>query len=846
MIDFKELLGEKLIVKETNPLKIFNRLDKASGKEYLRPHQETILTKWNDSYSNNKDTIVKLHTGQGKTLVGLLMLQSCMNAGLGPAVYLCPNKYLISQTIKEANSFGIPIVEFLESGAPPLAFSNSEAILITTCNKLFNGKSVFGVTGSNRDVIKLGSIVMDDAHKCLDIIRDSFTIKIDKKQEDGTHPVYQKLWNLFEPVLMRQAPGTCIDIKEDSDAQMTVPFWIWNEKITDVLEIIHSYKDEEGLLFVWDLIKNNLPYSTCIFSGKSLEISPRLVPIKMIPSFTDAKRRIFLSATLTEDAFLVRDLDIDTTSVKTPLMLKDVKYSGERMILIPTRVDSSLDRDEMIKWTSRYAEKNGKFGVMALVPSGKHAENWKSEGGIITNVKNLEEKITELKELIKKESARHVTVLLNAYDGVDLPDNLCRILCLDSMPSHASLNDKYIQEVRPDSNVIRRQLTQRVEQGIGRGIRGPSDWCIIIATGNKLTSFLLETEKSEFLSNETKGQIEIAKRLAEKMKSDDGHKLNTIESIVNQCVNRNEDWKEFYHTTMGSIDVTPPNENFLNIFKLERDAELFFQNRQFQNASDTIQKIIDITSENPGWYFQLMALYLYPLNKSDSMDRQIKAFSKNDKLHRPEDGITYAKLANVSGDRETSIIDWINQQKSPSELILKVINILDDLAFGIPSESFEDGIKQLGILLGFASQRPEKGSGKGPDNLWNLTGKQYWIISCKNMVSEDRDFISKSEAGQLSNDIAWFSQEYPGCTSKPIFIHPSNVLNSDAFLNTSSYVITPKKLELLKQNVKEFYNSLASVPKDDLSTHMVSQKLTESHLDMLNIHQDYFESISTI
>jgi len=169
---------------------------------------------------------------------------------------------------------------------------------------------------------------------------------------------------------------------------------------------------------------------------------------------------------------------------------------------------------------------------------------------------------------------------------------------------------------------------------------------------------------------------------------------------------------------------------------------------------------------------------------------------------------------------------------------------LDSVSFGIPSESFEDGVEQLGRMLGFPSQRPEKISGKGSDNLWSINGKHYWVISCKNMIMKDRDFISKSEAGQLNNDMAWFSTEYSGCTGTAVFIHPSNTLNSDAFLNTPGCVVTPQKLELLKRNVKNFYNSLVGIRPDELSVETVSRKLAESKLNMLHINQDYFESIS--
>jgi len=409
---------------------------------------------------------------------------------------------------------------------------------------------------------------------------------------------------------------------------------------------------------------------------------------------------------------------------------------------------------------------------------------------------------------------------------------------------YASLNDKYTQAVRPNSLIIRRQLAQRIEQGIGRGIRSPNDWCVVVATGNKLTSFLSETAKSEFLSNETIEQIQIAKDLSDRMKEEEGHKLNVIEKVIEQCINRDEGWREFYHDSMKKIKRNPPNEKFLDIFKIEREAEINFQNRQFQKAVDTIRKIFNISTDDFGWYFQLIATYLYPLDKADSMNMQLKAFNENNRLHKPDEGITYSKLANVSDSREKSILEWINQQRTHTDLILKVMTVLDSISFGVPSESFEDGVEQLGKMLGFASQRPEKISRLGPDNFWNISGKQYWVISCKNMIQSDRDFISKSEAGQLSNDIAWFSHEYSDCTAKPVFIHPSNTLNTDAFLDIQSYVITQQKLETLKQNVKSFYNSLASIAKEGLSTEIIKQKLAESHLDLFHINQDYFESIS--
>ncbi len=102
-----------------------------------------MLHEWNARQANTHDVIVKLHTGQGKTLAGLLMLQSRLNAGKGPVVYLCPDHFLIAQTCEEARQFGIRTCTADDD--LPDAFLNSRAILVTSVQKLFNGMTKFGL-----------------------------------------------------------------------------------------------------------------------------------------------------------------------------------------------------------------------------------------------------------------------------------------------------------------------------------------------------------------------------------------------------------------------------------------------------------------------------------------------------------------------------------------------------------------------------------------------------------------------------------------------------------------------------------------------------------------------------
>jgi len=841
LVDFKRLLGKEKLVKLTDPKAIFDNLDKESGKEYLRPPQESVLEEWHEKLRAQRDTIVKLHTGQGKTLIGLIILQSSINEGLGPAVYVCPNNYLVEQTVEQARSFGIKIAQFTaDSTKPPRAFLNSDAILVTNCNKLFNGKSVFGVLGSGKEPIQLGAIVIDDAHKCLEVIRQAFSIIVRRRNSDGTkNSLYEELWALFEETLKRQAAGTCLDIYQGRECLMAVPFWTWHDKRKEVLEVLGKHKEDEELLFVWDLLKDRLDQCMCIFSGSALEISPRLLPLELVPSFSQAQRRIFLSATLTEDAFLVRDLGIQPESVTNPLSSGDVKYCGERLILIPTLVDTTLVRDRVIAWLSGLAAKHGDFGVVSITPSFGHANKWKSARARVTNVQNLYESINDLKAEVKRKNAKEVLVLVNEYDGVDLPDATCRILCLDTLPSYSSLIDRYGQETRPSSLRLRRQLAQRVEQGMGRAIRGSSDWCIVVTIGNDLTDFLSEKSKRAYLSNEAQMQIKIGEELSEEMRVE-GAQLSVIERLVNQCLNRDEGWKEYYRERMSQLETWEPSKEQLSRSALEREAEILFQQGRYDKAVNVLEQLIGGADQTDrGWFLQLMATYLYPVDPTSSMDRQLKAHSENPRLFRPETGIVYSKLSSTRLNRVSRILEWVKRFESHNALVIHVRSIMDKLTFNSFSDVFEEGIDELGGALGFKTQRPEKISGSGPDNLWQLDGKKYWIIECKNMVSAERDGISKSETGQLANDIGWFKEQYGDCEASPIIIHRAIMLKSDAYLAQPFWILKESALEELKNNTINFFNSFSGTSFNDLSSDFIVQKLRQFSLDTENLVKRY-------
>lgn len=155
MVDFKKRLGQRIIEKLVDPREIYNTLDRRSETGPLRPAQNMVLGEWFENRRYEKNVIVKLHTGEGKTLIGLLILYSRLNQDMGPCLYVCPNKYLVTQVVAEANKFGIPYCVYDEGNNMfPNEFTEGKRILIIHAQKLFNGLSVFGVDNNNSLVSK--------------------------------------------------------------------------------------------------------------------------------------------------------------------------------------------------------------------------------------------------------------------------------------------------------------------------------------------------------------------------------------------------------------------------------------------------------------------------------------------------------------------------------------------------------------------------------------------------------------------------------------------------------------------------------------------------------------------
>lgn len=788
-LDLKKLKAGNSTKKQIDPRKIFTTLKRNSRFKRPSDEQGDVLDGWYAARQQQSVTL-KMNTGSGKTVVGLLCLQSCLNEGKGPAVYVVPDNFLITQVLAEAGDLGIAVTEDNKDAA----FLAGDAILVINVWKLFNGKSTFGV-GQGNTQIRIGSIVIDDAHACLATVADQFKIRL-----HGKHPAYKQLLDLFADDLEQQSDQLLLDVRaDDPTSVMTVPFWAWKDKNKQASAILHPHRKDDDLQWPWPLIRDVLPLCQAAFGGGYLEIAPRFLPIDNISAFTDAARRIYMTATLADDGILVSHFQAEPEQVLHPIRPKGGGDIGDRMILAPQEVNPAITVDEIKALALRRSKK---VNVSVIVPSKERAKYWSD----VANQTLDKDSIEEGTERLRKGHVG-ITVFINKYDGVDLPAKACEILIIDGIPEVEGLLARAEQMAL---NETRRQLVrqvQRIEQGMGRGVRSSEDHCVVLLIGARLTQRIHNPEARTLFSPATRAQLKLGKQVTEQLR---GQPLAEMEEVIDLCLSEDEGWVETSKDAIVNADEAEPGhvEPATIFLRQAFDAARL---KRFDKAKELAQQAVASVSERraKGYLKQQLAEYVHHIDPSQAQEIQLSAVEMNRALVRPLQGITYSKLEAPRDSQAVAATAAMKRYLEKNDLILWVNALIEALAWGEPnSKRFERAMRDLGTFLGFGSQMPEDDYGKGPDNLWSLGGLNYLVIECKSGATSAKAIV-KHDCNQLNGSMIWFGKQYDkACSATPVMVHPKVTPENAATLHPDTRIITVEKLTKLVENLRGYTRAI--------------------------------------
>lgn len=797
MIDFGSLIGKKDEIAHYDLDALFSSLDVKGTHTEPRMAQREAMSELTKRHQE-KDLILKISTGAGKTTVGLLYLLGHMKLTKTPAIYLCPTTQLVKQVLEEALKLGIAAFEYPQGERyPNHACTRGDAIMVCTYEKMFNARTTFHRQDVN---ITPCAIVMDDAHAGAELVRKQFTLTIHGD-------IYKKLLALLSTNCQQYDRSRWKDIlSEDPNALLEVPHWIWADLSGQVHDLLYPYSEQEDFVFVWPYLEKILSLCRCVISGTGIEIAPEILPTNIVKSFENASHRLFMSATLADDSLLTREFGVNRAAASTPILPPSDRGLGERMILAPSLVNTDLDREYCIDLC---AELSKVHNVVVLTSGSKLAADWVNKGARFFIDDTFADGVTHLRN---PASGVKFAVFAQRYDGVDLPDDACRVLVIDGVPYGSSLIDKQDQQMVLSPGGVRNRTIFRIEQGMGRPVRSHADYAVVLLVGQDLTSYVGRNDVLGAMTTDTRNQLGLSIRLADLIQN--GNPTNPqagIRGAIEQCLSRDSGWKNFYNQEVRSVAKGHPTIDIskIELAAEEREAHILAMNNQAIDASPKLQKAISkagLSGDELGTLLQRLSRLTYLHDQAESMKVQQLARKNCFAVSLPI-AMSYKPSEPGTKTIAEKVIAWMRGFTPLNAAVIEAKRICDSLNLDKKHHEVENAILLLGEALGADSSRPEKLYKEGPDNFW-IWGDRAFVIEVKN---ENEASLHKKDSGQLHDSIQWAKTNYPAYADRLVPVTVAKVRNADddAHYPPETRVIDTEGCKLIGQALHQLNQKLA-------------------------------------
>ena len=612
---------------------------------------------------------------------------------------------------------------------------------------------------------------------------------------------------------------------------MRVPFYSWIDNIEEIVQILTEIKNEECYKFSYPLIQNQIRNCEAVISGKQITIFPMENSFTDIAAISEAKNKIFMSATFSDDTDLVIGLDlqnnISTLDIIAPSSSGDI---GDRIIISPTYLNKKIDLDEVSDLILQYSKQ---YNVLILVPSFQRADIWVKLGAKLINNQNLEDIVEEL-----NASQQSLHVLVNRYNGIDLPKNACRMIVLDGVPINTGLREKGLETVIDNTSHVYHDKISLIEQGMGRGVRDNKDWCAIIIFDWELSNFIFIDGNEEYFSDATKAQFKLSKDVAEQIKSENA--ITSIRETLDMFFDRDEQWVSISREVLSSLK-TNKNISIAPFYKLSKNA---FNHAQLGNIDEAIDlqndavNMID-NSRLKGAFKERLARYYYTKDKEQAKIILKSAQMLNRNLIKPwQVENEQVIIPDVYENQAQSIIKRFND-KFFSKLNEHLANLV--MHPDMSSNKFEEAWFFVGLALGCLSNRPEREFHNTTlDVLWKTSNDDYLLFSCKNRAISPT--INKEYIDAMYGDLEWLKHKIsPSANGINIIIYPKGKASKEAIVNDNCRILSEDNLNKFIYRIKSFYRELES--SGDKSVIFVESLLNKYTLKIESFINEFTESI---
>jgi len=755
-----------------NPEKLFLEFTRRQFPTVL-PHQSALIASYVASALDRPDVALQLPTGSGKTLVGLLIAEWLLRKNRERVVYLCPTRQLVNQVVEQAaDQYGMCVLGFTGSKreygpSEKTEYQNADKVAITTYSSLFNSDPFFDDPSV---------ILVDDAHAAENYFASMWTVLIDR--EDNDQIVLHKALTGVLHRILEPSTYTRIIGERDGDDRGTwvdkVPSPDFLSIMDEVMEIMDVHADDARLYFQWQAIRPILHACSMYLSRNSILIRPLISPTWTHKPFTQARQRIYMSATLGAGGDLER-LTGRKSILRLPLP-KDfpTQAVGRRFFIFPEMAMDEAEartlRSGLMKLTAR---------SLVLVPSDRAAaavtEQIKTDLGYpVFSAKDIEQ---SKKPFISSTPA--VAVVSGRYDGIDFPNNECRLLFLDGLPKATNLQEQFIMSRMGANTLYNERVMSRILQAVGRCTRSLLDYSAVVLSGGELPSYLANPKQRSYFSVELQAEIEFG--IAQSKQTSVADLLDNFSMFIAN----GPEWQQANDQIIRqqahlSQQEFPALKELETVAPIEIDFQTHLCEKDFDAALEAAERILGhlnhpkLQGYRALWhYYAGVAAHLASPDGSGPMGQNARNHFREAKKAAPIHWLS--SLAKFQGPGEeaqednTPLLLQIERLEENLEKLGALHEgrfaklekeILEGLHSLTPEDStpFETAHVELGKLLGFSAGRVQDNG--SPDPWWLLKGHLCFVFEDHAGGKED-GCLNTSKARQAMAHPDWIRANVP-------------------------------------------------------------------------------------
>lgn len=789
---------------------LFDELIHDAGYEYLRGSQRASLRQWAQR-RDERDLVTVMGSGVGKALVGLLALQSELNRGVTPVVYVCADARQALNVVETAKHHNLPVADYTEvavgdDGQPPV-----NRIIVTTIDQIVAPKSIFTMPALE----KVAMLVVDDAPACLRQLQTVMTWRIDREKYPEW---YEHLLTWFENEPQTQSPIMWQALRKTASAAvaLSVPYWTLAKYQAHILA---------GPVAPPTWIQS-LANVECYIDQTGIEFQPRQLPIEQLPVLNEAVRRLFLVTSLTTGTDLVQQWGLAPSSLLAPIEVRSTGDAGEKLIITPQQFDIQLNDSRMRSYL-KYLFESGLLttNLVIIVPTDEAAIIWQKMGAKVyqsTDQKKLMTDLTGPKLMM--------AVVIDGYRHLDLRGAASHCLVLDGLPNPNRLADRIALQRDPGARAKIRTIVELIEAGLGRTVRSGADSSLVFLLGDQLQALTVMPEIQELFSPQTRAQLQFSQKLGTAIKrtsrtaSDITIKLN---QLIKAVLTREPRWRAIYHENINYNYRQIKSVAYCSI-KAAQAAQIRQANQlalagKFQAAATLISEVAQPTAAT----LEQQATYQYQLDPAKAVVIQKQAYRENPAYLRPA-GVAYLPVPRpelTTGKRLKAYLEALNFDNGNDLAIYFEARVMPlDVKADFLTEDFQRALAWVGMLVGFETTRPTVEMIAEPSELWR--GLEQDVVFQINLPDDPVGSEVMTQAA-----IEWYQAEYGDASAQLVLVQAKRTLTMPTNLIKATRVLTATKVEELVRKVDCLAEKLsARMPSewtaDALESLMRAEKLT--------------------